>query len=602
MTEKMRRISVKNVLVPLSLMVLTLLASCQEEIPQGIAVSQPKTVEVGFYAGGHSTRTEMLPNGLTAEWSDGDQVAMWALNSSNVYTLNQQVFTTYAVNESKGFFTTTLSSAMPSDDYTYYCCYPVPNSISGTTAGFYLSAYQDGKVSGGADIMIATPVQHGPLAPLPEVLDHSGLALEMNRMLHQFRFWIPADQDIIPSSPIQRILLTFPTQVVGEVVADISDPSSSAKLKMGYSRLDIDLADPISAQKQNYACVSIVPTKFNEGDKLQITAYTADKLLLFEPVDLCARNCQAGHSTPVKLKIKQETDIGRFRFRISENNLGENPTSVTLTAPAGCVWGDTGSNVFTYSPGREIKVGETFEILFENISDYWELSRQKITVSFDSEHVTTSETITLPDMSSLSSVEVSGAVPYLLYEDFSTVSSFSSHDEYKTSSAGSKDAYSFLNGWTGGRIGASAGKCIRIACRRETSVDYHARVDSAPIISLKKSAKIAVTFDYGMNNRFGGIYITPPDMGQTFFVGYVTGTGGYKSGSTSGTFESVNKRYIFEKSGSYDSTPNTDTYYLNNVPTGNVRISWRTEIEHRDGANNTTCWLYIDNVKVQIAK
>lgn len=105
-----------------------------------------------------------------------------------------------------------------------------------------------------------------------------------------------------------------------------------------------------------------------------------------------------------------------------------------------------------------------------------------------------------------------------------------------------------------------------------------------------------------MNNQFGGIsLITNPDVGQTYFIGYVTSTEGYKSGDDDGTFETENQRYLFEKSGSYDSTPNTDTYYLNNVPTGTVRITWRTEVQHQAGTNNTTCWLYIDNVKVQIA-
>lgn len=596
----MRRISIKDFLVPLSFLLLVALASCQEDAPQVMVESQQKPVEVGFYAGGHGTRTAMLPNGLSAEWSDGDRVALWARNSSGAYTLNQQAFTTYAVDGSKGYFTATLPSAMPDDNYTYYCCYPVPESISGTTASFYLDGYQDGMVSGGSDIMIATPVEHGPLAPLPEVVNHSGLSMSMNRMLHQFRFWVPEGQDIKPINPIQRLILTFPTQVIGELTADIANPSSAVKLKTGNSRIDVTLAEPISADLQNYACVSIVPTRFSEGDQLQVMAYTADKILLFDPIDLCARNCLAGHSTPVKLKIKQMTDIGRFRFRLTENNLGENPTSVTLTAPAGCVWGDTGSNVYTYSPGREISVGETFEILYENIYDYWALSGQKVTVTFDSEHVTISETHTMPDMTKVSTVELACELPYLLYEDFASVPSFSSNDAYGTSSTGSMGSHSFLNGWTGGRVGASAGKCIRIACRRETSARYGARVDSAPIISLKKSANLAVTFDYGMNNQFSSSLISNPDVGQTFYVGYVTSASGYKSGDETGTYGEGT--YMHDKSGSYDNTPYNDTFILPNVPTGLVRISWRTVIEHNAGLTNTTCWFYIDNVKVQIAK
>ncbi len=401
-------------------------------------------------------------------------------------------------------------------------------------------------------------------------------------------------------------MFTFPSPVAGEVTVDLSDPASSPVLSGTQADMTLMLSDRLyrsdSDASPQYACLAFVPTSFKAGQTLSLKAYTDSKVVLFDPIDLRGRTFLPGHSTPVKLKVADLKELGRFRFTVSANNLGENANSVTLTAPAGCVWGDTGSNVYTYAPGYGITAGETFEIMFEDIDAYRALSGQSITVSFDSEHVTTSETIVLPNMTTGNSTKISAALPYLLYEDFSTVSSFSSNDEYKTSSAGSKSAYSFLNGWTGGRIGAEASKCIRIACRRETSADYDARVDSAPIMQLKKSARISVTFDYGMNNQFGGIsIITNPDVGQTFFVGYVTSTEGYKSGSTTGTFESDNQRYVFEKTGSYDSTPNTETYYLSNIPTGTVRITWRTEVQHQAGTNNTTCWLYIDNVKVQIA-
>ena len=32
------------------------------------------------------------------------------------------------------------------------------------------------------------------------------------------------------------------------------------------------------------------------------------------------------------------------------------------------------------------------------------------------------------------------------------------------------------------------------------------------------------------------------------------------------------------------------------------RLAWRTEIEHQAGTTNTTAWLYIDNIKVQITQ
>lgn len=566
--------------------------------------------EVGFYAGGAETRTEMLSDGLSAVWVPGDEIAVWARSSSGAYVLSNQVFKTYGLDGGLGYFTSTLNSPMPSGSYTYFCCYPVPTSISGTTARFTIPSVQDGKVTGGADIMIADPVSHGALTPVPDPEDHSGMSMSMNRMLHQFRFYVPETDTKLGSSKIERIQLSFPTDVVGDINLNVLNPSQGPNLISGGSDITLMLAEPISVSDSDdiqYACVAFLPTSYEKGTSgtylLSLKAYTDSKFVSFDPIDMTGRNFRAGHSTPVKLKVKSIEDYGRIRFTVSSNNIGENANSVTLTLPDGYAWPDTGTKTYTYNPGREFTTGESFEVIFEDMDLFRSLSGKTVGVSFDTEHVTTNQTVTLPNMGSTHLAQISAGLPYLLYEDFSGVESFNSGDKYATSNIGDKSAKSFLNGWTGGRIGAEAGKCIRIACRRETSNDYHARVDSAPIIQLKKSARISVMFDYGMNNQYGGIsLITNPDVGQTFFVGYVTNTKGYSSASTDGVFEAGNSQYVFEKSGSYDSTPNTETYYLNNVPTGTVRITWRTEVQHQAGMNNTTCWLYIDNVKVQIAK
>ncbi len=240
---------------------------------------------------------------------------------------------------------------------------------------------------------------------------------------------------------------------------------------------------------------------------------------------------------------------------------------------------------------------------FEDQSAFLSLSGKSVTVTYDSEHVTIEETLTIPTLSSVTSASLSLNVPWLLKEDFSGVSTFSSNDEYSSKFIiGSKDAYSFLGGWTGGRIGASAGKCIRIACRRETSADYHARVDSAPLRgTLKKKANLEVSFNYGANNKYSSGWFSNGDVGQTFYVGYVTATTAYKSGDTDGTFESGNSQYVKEYTGSYTSTPNEARYTIHGAPAGGVfRLTIRTEVEHKAGTHNTTAWLYIDNVTIKI--
>ena len=284
---------------------------------------------------------------------------------------------------------------------------------------------------------------------------------------------------------------------------------------------------------------------------------------------------------------------------MSSNNLGENANAVRLTAPQGCTWGD-GSTIYEYRPCHEITTGETFEIPFENLDTFRTFSGKDIIVTFDTEHVDATQTVRVPDLTTLNFAEISAGLPYLLYEDFSTVEAFSSYDTFGFSSAGSCNAVSFLNGWTGARVGAEAGKSMRVAARRESVANYDARVDSAPIIALKKESDIKVSFSWGSNNDF--YKLVGGDCGQNVYLGYVTSDTAYKSGDKTGIFEDENKFFTKEKTGTYANTPNAETMVIHSAPAGLVRITWRTSVEYSAGGNSTTCWLYLDNIKVQIAK
>ncbi len=583
------------------------LFSCQKDAGESLVRSTSHTV--GFRLGEAVTKTSLNSDGLSTSWTLGDKIAVWAKDASDVLALNAQVFSNIRTindkNVKESIFTSALSSAMPSGDYTYYAAYPVPESTDGTNVVFTIPSTQDGKVSGGADILLATPVSAPALEEAATIADFTSLGMKMTHLLHQFRFYVPDGEDKLGGEQIERIVLTFSRPVAGKVTADYASPDADATLSDGVSTLTLKLSEgllPSTSDEKKYAAVSLFPFTASEGETFSIKAYSTSKICTADPVDLQVRTFEKGHSTPVKLLFTEVRDFPRIRFTVSANNLGENANTITLTAPSGCSWGTTGSNVYTYNPGYEITSGETFTIDFEDESLYRAFSGQSITVTFDSEHVTATQTVTMPDMTSGYSASISASIPYLLYEDFSTVGDISSHDAYSSGiNAGAKDAVSFLNGWSGARLGAEAGHSIRIACRRETSSDYDARVDSAPIIALKKSANITVSYDYGANNKYSTL-ITSGNTGQNILVGYVTSTTAYASNKTDGTFTDDNKFYIKEYTGTYTNLPNHNEHTIYSVPTGTVRISWRAEVEHLAGTNNCTCWFYIDNVKVQIAK
>ena len=90
-----------------------------------------------------------------------------------------------------------------------------------------------------------------------------------------------------------------------------------------------------------------------------------------------------------------------------------------------------------------------------------------------------------------------------------------------------------------------------------------------------------------------------PKIAQTVYFGYITTSGNLKSGDDTGTFTS--NFDINETTGSYDNINHTADVVLSDV-TAPLRLSWRTVPETNWGANNNTCWLYIDNIKVRIKK
>ncbi len=601
----------KHIRLILVLGLVCSLFSCQKDA--GVSFVQSGSFSVGFRLGeAASTKTSLGSDGLSTSWTKGDKIAVWAKDASDALALSAQVFTNIRTindkNVKESIFTSTLSSAMPSGTYTYYAAYPVPESTSGTSVVFSLPSTQDGKVSGGADILLATPVSAPALEEAATIADFTSIGMRMNHLLHQFRFYVPEGEDKLGGEKIERIVLTFSRPVAGKVTADYASVETDATLSDGVSTLTIKPSDgllPSTSTEMNYAAVSLFPFTATEGETFSIKAFSTSKVCTAEPVDLKARTFEKGHSTPVRLLFTEVRDYARIRFTVSGNNLGENANTITLTAPSGCTWADTGSNVYTYNPGHEITTGETFTIDFEDESRYRAFSGKSITVAFDSEHVTATQTVTMPDMSSGYSASISASIPYLLYEDFSTVGDISSNDAYSGGIiGGDKDAVSFLNGWTGARFGAEAGHSIRIACRRETATtNCDARVDSAPIIALKKSADIKVSYDYGANNQYKSV-VWSGDFGQTINLGYVTSTTAYASNKTDGVFTGSedDKFYLNEKTGTYTYLPNHNEHILRSVPTGTVRITWRSEPESSSTPTNTTCWFYIDNVKVQIAK
>ena len=625
----MRRISTKIVcrhfLVALAAVVLP---SCADEFRAEVGNNET-SYQVGFYAGGVQTRTEMLENGLSAMWTADDQIALWARNSSGSLTLSNQKFKTYGLDSQKGFFTSDLASAMPDGIYTYYGCYPLPVSVSGNSVSFNLPSVQDGKAGDGADIMIATPVQHTALQAVGDERGGDGMSMLMNRMMHQFRFKVYDPYGKLQGSSVERINLTFPMPVAGSVMLDYTNPSSAAVLSSGSKDVTLNLREPLDSDADNYACVALVPMKASAGESLQIKAYTADKIVVVDPIDLKARDFKAGHSTPVNLVIKEVKEYPyKMTFKVAANNLGEGVNTIVLTAPAGGKWTEAGSNVYRYTPGHKINAGEEFVLRFEDEAQYRAFGGKSISVTYDSDNALTYQTVTMPGMASTDNVTASLTVPYLFFENFSGIPSFSDgHDN--PSVGGNSDTYkdmselskytSQLSGWYACRIGAQAGTAVRICCRFEdvigVSAYYKGRLYTPFLSNIKDgvSVKISVSFRYGGANKemdifwspapneeprvFFGIntedVVTNPDVIEGGLVegaaGLYAGTGFASWMDTSMNPRLMNGDAIPTSGGSYTSFNGTKNFTIDNVDNG-MRLGWIVTTDNAEDSTNGNYW------------
>lgn len=590
----------------LNLTVLLLLSSvsCMQDLNDGFQ-RQGDEILVGYRFDDHSTKTQASNDGLTTIWKENDETALWARNSSGSYILEAQRFSMLGEYGERGWFTSTLSSAMPDDTYTYYAAYPYPVSVDGTVVTYRLPSLQDGQAADGADIMLSSAAQAPALQSLADTEPGSGLSLSMKHLLHILRFYIPDNARGLDGEAVRRIVFKMPQSVAGTLNLDVTAPED-VTLTSSTDEIVLELAKPLEVSSvggRNYAFATIFPFTAAAADQMEARMYTDTKCATVRPVNLRAKSFQPGHATAVALVPDEVTDLYRLTFTVAANNLGEDVDSITLTAPQGCDWG-TGSNIYTYAPASAISAGSSFSVEMSDYDAYLSLSNANIQVQYDSPHVLSSESVTLASLESTSSSDVELNVPYLLYEDFSGVQSFSSNDAYATLVTGNKNAVSFLGGWTAARAGASAGLGIRIACRRETSSDYSARADSKPLFTIKKAVDIEVTYDYGANFQAGGIPILSADgkVGQNVYLGYVTDMSAYSSSSTAGTFEAENQFYIKEQTGSYTSLPHSTSMIIHSIPAGSAnRLTFRTVSEHQAGTTNTTSWLYLDNIRVRVA-
>ncbi|MBP5539392.1 MAG: hypothetical protein J6X69_06155 [Bacteroidales bacterium] len=603
----------------LTILTSFLLAACSgvrgEMDGAAVRSAEDGPCEVHFWMDDEGTRTAVASDLHSVCWEDGDHLALWAFKPDHSQALSAQDFVVYGRSDQRAFFSSTLKSPMAEGAYTYWAASPLPSKVQDDYVYFSIPTEQNGQ---GAGVMFSDLVQAGPLKLREEYAQAEQFALQMSQQLHLLRFYVQDDQQLLGGEKVEKIQFVFPSAVTGTLRASLpvaAEPgvylSSDQTLQNGSTQLNLVLDQKLAASsgtKREYAFATIFPRQWGSDDSFSARLYSQSKLAIVDEIPLNGRNMRAAHATSVKLTPNRQREYRRIFINFRSNPIGESIKSITLTAPSGCKWGDNTGNTYTISPGKNILPGDSFLLEYEDASAFRTLSTKSVTVTFESEHLTCTQTVKMANLSSASSTTVNLDVAPLLLEDFSTVGDFSSNDEFSASSVGAKDPVTFLNGWAGARVGGKAGVGVRIACRREgglwVSAEYDARMESAPLAcKIKKAVNLKLTFDYGSGGRYTTVLGGP--IGQTVKVGYITTTTNYKSNSTSGTYP--HSFYISSSDcdgeGGYAATSNSKTFVISAPVTNILRISWRTEIDSKsDFGSTNTNWLYLDNVSVTVNK
>ena len=567
-----------------------LLVSCEQFETPTINAPDGK-VRVTIKSGSPQSRTSVAENGLSTTWCNDDQIAVWASNgSANV--LNAQPFKVFYSQGNYTEFTTDITP-MGDGTFTYYATHPLPATISGTTATFPIESVQQGSFDGTNDILVAYPASGLALEN-----EDAEVSLTFKHKMHTLRMFVPDDVEGM-GEPIRRIDITFPTPVVGDVSVDYTSATAPATLANGSNTVSVEIPEGLSASSEEarkYAYAIVFPATMNESDQITFTVSTDN----YRSVQsFGARSLSEGGSTPVRLTCSPDNRT-LLRFTIKDNFLGENPTKVTFTAAIGEAVADCATTF------------DKFGYYDLDVTDLEGLAGQPITVTYESESAIVTQSLTLPNYEAGKLTKVDLTVPYLLYEDFSGMSAFE-NNTYEfgafnyNPSAISLDSYG-LAGWSGARIGGGANTNIRIACRYESGIgvaaSYKGRCDSRPLSQIKegKSVKLNVSYNYAADLH--------EEMGSggsvTFWAGTTTTSGNIK-GDVGITNVVLGESVLatdgpMAKGSWYGNTPHTQTYTVSGCGS-TTRLSWRVGT-NRGGsiAGRGYYWLYIDNVKVSIAK
>lgn len=599
---------------------LAMLCSCSTEVEECIAGGEVAQSELAIGLPIEVSRTMVDAEGKVS-WVEGDTFALWAKKKGvTSYAMNGvQFLMQYYWESFQSAVFTSKAEALAEGEYTYYAVSPQPSSISGITAKYELPVVQQGGSFNSAyDIMFAPSVTAEALSDAKL----NALTFDFEHKMHILKVAI-AENNL--GTNISQLQFTFPTNITGTV--SINATTGVASMSGGSRNLTIDI--PEGATVGDVVWGVIYP-KGISGD-VKLVAIGDDGRKSIEKTFAFSKKCEAGHITPLALTVPNP--LPTLRFTIGTNNLGEKIDNLTITD----------------HNGTKLALTKLSDTIYDYITNsdsatvFDSYKGKTFTARYESANAIVSSTFTMPTTLSTGMNKVPAlTVPYLLFEDFSSIHTAgesygdnSSASDEREQPGVSLDSYMDHKGWNAARFMLGVGTCPRINVRYQIvkivmqfQSSHHGRLDTPQLTNLKSGAnvKLRVQFDAGgveYNGDFSGqeiigialathtnsanpingiptgvkdMDINWSDLTNSAPINYDTSLNDY---GTTHFLQMMSSLYTTNDFGStfptlvatvYDVTSQTRLCFY---PITTLQI---------DGIGNDECAVYIDNIKVSIAK
>lgn len=591
---------------------LALLSGCSTAIDEGndSVVNTQAELSIGLPIG--ISRTAMDSDGK-ASWTDGDTFALWAENRTGAFPLNGAEFKMmYYWHSMQSAVFTSNANPIAEGTYTYYAVSPMPQTVNNQKATYTIPAEQQGDSFNGAyDIMVATPLEAGAV-----VADKvNNLALDFQHKMHVLKMTI-AENNF--SYPLAKVKLEFPSAVVGDLVFDVKNLSTAPTVSNEGKSITINTNGSANVGDTIYGFV--IPTNIN--GEVKLTAISPDGQSSQVRTFNMSKELKAGHITPMSLVIPDILRITTLRFSIGQNNLGEAVQKLTIIDHNGKTLGTFNTNS-----------SNTYEVSYNGYyesSGYGSYAGKTFTARFESAHAIVEQQFTMPAVAEYTTTTVPAiTVPYLFFEDFSCIhtAGVSYGDDNRNTAEEreqpgvSLDSYMGHKGWNAARFQLGVQSCARINVRYQAvfswfTSTHRGRLDTPRLTGLKSGANvnIKVEFDAGAHvdsglDGFNGTNCTI--VGVATHTNHSNTIDGIASGaSQSGSLGDYGSTFFTTNlddnygTGDFGNTFPTFSASTINVTNATRLVFYPDTTIKASGISvgNAECFIYIDNIKVQIVQ